>query len=126
MQGRHSEAIALAVSATEVLANSSNTRVLARGNAVLGNVLLESGDARSALALLRQADAVYAQSELGLSTRRAEVPVALGRAQLQLGEVSAAVTSLASANAAWNANDAKNRARWRGETLPRRSALGAG
>jgi cytochrome c-type biogenesis protein CcmH/NrfG len=83
--------------------------VQARYFALLGRIRLDAGDAQAALAPLQQALTLFRAAELGVAPDHAEALVALGRAQLQTGDVDAAARSLASADRAWQAFDSKNR-----------------
>ncbi len=108
-QGRHGEALALAEEAITLMSASTNTLFRAKGLTTLGIVRLDAGQPQAALASLREADAIYARSELGISPRRADLLVALGRTQTQLADLNAAAASLKSAERAWQVFDAKNR-----------------
>src|SRR6266850_3520070 len=73
------------------------------------NVRLNGGDARNALEPLQNARSLYAETEIRISTDHAETLVALGRAQLALGDMNAAAQSLAMADKFWQAFDPGNR-----------------
>jgi tetratricopeptide (TPR) repeat protein len=109
LQGRHEEAAALAKLANDELAKVPRKRVHAGALALLGNVRLNGGDARNALEPLQNARSLYAETEIGISPDHAETLVALGRAQLALGDMNAAAQSLAMADKFWQAFDPANR-----------------
>jgi tetratricopeptide (TPR) repeat protein len=58
---------------------------------------------------LLQAQALLSRTQIATSPDRAQLLLALGRAQLQLGDVDAAVASLAAAEQTWRGLDANNR-----------------
>ena len=112
LQGRHAEALALAQSADAAPGATLRKDQRARALARLGAARLNaqgSGSAAQALQSLQEARALYAAAQLGMSPDLAEVLVALGRAQLQLGDAETAVRSLTDAAALWSAFDPGNR-----------------
>ena len=109
LQGRHEDALVLAESANRTLKTIGNKNIQARALALLGTVRLDAGDAASALLPLQQAKALFTQVQAGASPDLAETWVALGRAQLSLGDVTAAVQSLTDAQRFWQGFDASNR-----------------
>jgi len=109
LQGRHEEAAALAKVANDELAKVPRKSVQAGALAVLGTVRLDGGDARNALKPLQDARSLYTQAEVGVSPDHAETLVALGRAELALGDADGAVKSLTAADTSWQAFDPGNR-----------------
>ena len=109
LQGRHEEALALAKLANDELAKVPRKRVQAGALALLGNVRLDGGDARNALEPLQNARSLYAKTEIRISTDHAETLVALGRAQMALGDMNAAAQSLAMADKFWQDFNPGNR-----------------
>lgn len=108
LQGVHGEAISLVQRAIE-LAEQAGKDTKARLLGTQGQVLLASGNAEAALAALLKSQALFAESEVGVSPQHAEALLNLGRAQTQLGDATAAAASLTAADRAWQAFDAKNR-----------------
>ena len=109
LQGHNEAARSLAESSAATMTKIPKKSVQARYWSLLGTMRLEAGDARAALAPLQQAVALFIEAELGVSPDHAQALVALGRAQLLTGDVTAAARALASADRAWQAFDSKNR-----------------
>jgi eukaryotic-like serine/threonine-protein kinase len=106
--GRHREAVDLAQQAIE-LASGAGKDSMARLFATQGQVLLANGNLDAARASLLKSQVLFTESEIGVSPQHAEALVALGRARMQLGEIDASATILATAASAWHAFDPKNR-----------------
>jgi eukaryotic-like serine/threonine-protein kinase len=109
LQGRHAEALELAESAANTFVTMAGKGVQARGHALLGTMRLDAGDARHALKPLQTAQTIYAQANVSPSPDSADALVALGRAQLDLADVSAASLSLAAADRFWQEYDPAHR-----------------
>jgi tetratricopeptide (TPR) repeat protein len=109
LQGRHKDAVALAQRANEITKQIGRNDLHRRSLTLLGTARLDSGDADGALQPLRDSAELFMRSQVRVSPDHAEAMVALGRAQMQLGDVNAAVLSLSVADHFWQAFDAKNR-----------------
>jgi eukaryotic-like serine/threonine-protein kinase len=110
LQGRHADALGLAESVNATAKQSPRKIVQAQAMALLGTARLNGGgDAQEALQPLQEALALFAQVQIGVSPDQAQALIALGRTQLELGDVNAAVQSLSMADRSWQAFDPKNR-----------------
>lgn len=109
LQGRHAAALELAHSANAALSQSANRNLQARGLLTLGQVQLAGGQAGPALAALLAASTLFERMQLGVSPERADTLMAIGRAQLQLGDSRAALQSLAQADDHWQRLEPVNR-----------------
>jgi hypothetical protein len=81
-QGRHAEALALAVPATEVLGKLASKTLRAQAFWRLGSVMLAAGQASAAVAPLENAVALYREGQLQASPDRLEAEADLMRAKL--------------------------------------------
>jgi serine/threonine protein kinase len=110
LQGRHEDAVRLAEqSASETVSKIPRADLQAGALALLGRAHLDSGNALEALKALQESRALYAKAQPGVSADHAEMLVALGRTQLQLGDIGPAVQSLSTANRFWQSFDPTNR-----------------
>ena len=109
LQQRHDEALALAQSAAEVLQKFPARIVQANVLNALGSVRVAAGQAAQALEPLQRAHALYEALQPAMSPDHADLLVALGRAQLQLGDARLALAAFDPADRFWQGFDASNR-----------------
>jgi serine/threonine-protein kinase len=126
LQGRAAEALALLQPATEFAARQALPLAHAKLRAALGAALLDAGNPAAARTELQTARALFESLQPQRSPDHADVLVDLARAQLALGQASAARALTEEAVSFWSRVDPSHRSAGVGRLWQARSLLAAG